>query len=65
MKIIKQGRKAGRSTITKVLCPECEAALEVQDAEWNRGTYGSERIVHCPCCNGQIVKPGTEYHGDF
>lgn len=63
MRIIVQGKRRGEAS--RISCPACQATLEVQPTDWKEGTYGSERVVECPCCGDAIVKPGTEYHGDF
>jgi NAD-dependent SIR2 family protein deacetylase len=63
MKIIKTG-KYYRPPVT-MTCSHCDAELEVGQNDWRKGTYGGEEIVSCPCCKAEIVRPGTEYTGDF
>jgi hypothetical protein len=54
-----------RQPVMKVICKGCNATLEVAEREWRDGGYGSERQVSCPGCGSRVVKPGTEYTGDF
>jgi NAD-dependent SIR2 family protein deacetylase len=63
MKIIKQGKRYRPPIV--VTCSECDAQIEVDQNDWKSGTYGGEKVVSCPCCQACIVKPGTEYTGDF
>ena len=62
VKVIEQGNKI---PTTQVKCYNCKSVLEVANNEWRDGDYGSERIVSCPVCSATLVKPGSEYTGDF
>jgi hypothetical protein len=62
MKILKRGVYHGTSIVT---CKRCESELEVHEAEWKDGVLGSEKYVRCPVCIAEVLKPGTEYRGDF
>lgn len=50
---------------TRIECTFCGSTLDVEPADWVKGTYGSEMVCKCPICARQLVKPGTEYTGDF
>jgi uncharacterized CHY-type Zn-finger protein len=62
VQILKLGSK---KFVTEITCTKCKSTLEVHEAEWVESSYGSERYVSCPVCKAHIVKPGTEYRGDF
>ena len=50
---------------TKMDCHKCKSTVEIEQGEWRKGTYGSEQDVSCIVCGAGLVKPGTEYTGDF
>jgi ribosomal protein S27E len=54
-----------RKFVTEITCTKCKSKLSVVDGEWKDSGYGSERHVSCPVCKSYIVKPGSEYRGDF
>lgn len=51
--------------VTEITCRKCQSTLNAHDGEWKDSGYGSERHINCPVCKTYIVKPGTEYQGDF
>jgi NAD-dependent SIR2 family protein deacetylase len=57
--------RGSAKSVTRISCSRCHSKLEVGDAEWRDGGYGSERFVSCPVCAAHLIKPGTEYTGDF
>ena len=62
MRIIKWG--SGKNP-TRMTCEDCLTEIEIAESDWKEGTYGSERVVKCPGCSRTLVKPNTEYTGDF
>lgn len=62
VRILQQGKA---QSVSQVSCKNCNATLEVGDREWRDGGYGSERHVSCPNCGSTVVRPGSEYTGDF
>lgn len=64
MEVVKRGNSYSARP-TKVKCESCKSTLKVNAGEWKKGTYGSEEIVTCVVCGEEIVRPGTEYTGDF
>lgn len=63
IKVLSSGKKVPKPT--RVTCKRCESELLVEHHEWWKGVYGSELVVLCPCCHEEVVRPGTEYWGDF
>ncbi len=62
VEIIELGNKDLKTVVT---CKSCKSKLGVLKGEWKEGEYGSERVVTCPACGGEVIKPGTDYTGDF
>ena len=50
---------------SEITCGRCKSVIAVRNSEWKYGTYGSEQVCKCPVCENEIVRPGTEYQGDF
>lgn len=57
--------KEGKVKAQIVKCKFCKAELKVRESEWEKGDYGSQQIITCPCCAETVVRPGTDYTGDF
>jgi NAD-dependent SIR2 family protein deacetylase len=49
----------------ELTCHLCKSVLEIEEKDWRKGDCGSEMVVACPVCKAELVKPGTEYQGDF
>lgn len=59
-------KKVGKKVkLTSIKCKKCESELEVAPADWEKGEYGSEEYIRCPLCDQYLLRPGTEYRGDF
>lgn len=61
MKILKHGifNNANPNLSTKVICPNCEAELEVDRNDWTHFPNGN-RAVGCPCCGFYIEHKSQE-----
>jgi NAD-dependent SIR2 family protein deacetylase len=60
MKLLERGTKSLAKPIL-MTCSRCESKLEIEEADWQKGTYGSEMVAKCMVCGTFLVKPGTEY----
>lgn len=63
MRLIRRG--GTHALPIEATCTGCKSVFSVEQADWKDGEYGGEKIVKCTVCGYSIVKPGTEYRGDF
>lgn len=63
MRIVSYGNDVVKPTM--ITCTRCESVLEVANKDWKPDTYGGEQVCRCGACGAELVKPGTEYRGDF